>query len=314
MIIAESPLKDAYRRFTWGPWRRLLEAAPPGWDYRASQQVGRLAGRLSAKKRADVVANLRRAFPDRSDLDRVAQGAFGAHFENQYASFAFGRLNATNWPQWLRFEGLEHLDQAARDGVGVVLMHPHMGPAQLPLAALGALGRPVHQVGGGAVQVEKSSVGNWASAERARLEARMQVTLHDGTGFLRGLLRALDHGGIVLTACDGTGGGKELGRRLEGTVLGQRMGIPVTPFWLARRSGARLHTLYTARDPLDPRRHASFIGPEVPVNREGTPDAALEAGASFTAAWLTLILSRHPEAWLFWDEFRPGGLLLSGSP
>ncbi len=311
MIIAESPLRDAYRRIMWGPWRALMESAPPGLDYRAAQRIGRTAAHFSPAKRAVVKANLARAFPDLANLDEVARAAFGAHFENQYASFAFGRLDADNWSEWLRFEGLHHLDDAARDGKGVVLMHPHMGPAQLPLATLGAMGRPVHQVGGGAVQGEKSEVGRWASSERARLEARMKVTLHDGAGFLRGLLRALECGGIVLTACDGTGGGKELGRRLPRTVLGQTMGVPVTPFWLARQSGARLHTLYTARDPLDPKRHASFIGPEVQVLRDGALDAALEAGATFTAGWLSLVLSRHPESWLFWDEFQPGGLILA---
>lgn len=309
MIFAESPLKDAYRRLTWGPWRALLEAAPPGWDYRACRRVGRLAGRASRAKLADVEANLARAFPDRGNLREVAIEAFGAHFENQYASFAFGRLGADNWPRWLRLEGLEHLDRAASDGVGVVLMHPHMGPAQLPLAALGAMGRPVHQIGGGKVVVEKSEVGEWASGERARLEARMKVTLHDGTGFLRGLLRALAARGVVLTACDGTGGGRELGRRLPRTLFGQRVGTPVTPFWLAYQSGARLHTLYTARDPLDRRRHASFIGPEVPIRRDLPLAEALEAGADFTSQWLELVLARHPEAWLFWDEFRPGRLI-----
>ena len=310
MIIAESPLKDAYRRLTWGPVRELLEHAPAGWDYRATRRAGRAAGRLNPGKRRAVVDNLRRAFPGRDDLEAVAIEAFGAHFENQYASFAFGRLGPENWESWLRLEGLEHLDRAAGAGQGVVLMHPHMGPAQLPLAVLGALGRPVYQVGGGGVQVERSATGEWAAAERARLEARMRVTLHDGTGFLRGLLRALTAGGIVLTACDGTGGGQELGRRLERRVLGQRMGVPVTPFWLAHRTGARLHTLYTARDPLDPRRHASFIGPEVAVARDRSLDEALESGADFTAAWLGLVLTRHPEAWLFWDQFQPGGLLI----
>lgn len=309
MIFAESPLKDAYRRLTWGPWRELLEALPPGWDYRATRRVGRMAGRASAAKRREVEVNLARAFPNRANLAEVALEAFGAHFENQYASFAFGRLGPDNWESWLRMEGLHHLDRAAADGVGVVLMHPHMGPAQLPLAALGAMGRPVHQVGGGTVEVEKSSVGEWASQERARLEARMKVTLHDGTGFLRGLLRALAAGGVVLTACDGTGGGRELGRRLPRTLFGQPVGIPVTPFWLAYQSGARLHTLYTARDPLNCRRHASLIGPEVPVRRDLPLAEALEAGADFTANWLELLLARHPEAWLFWDEFRPGRLI-----
>ena len=96
---------------------------------------------------------------------------------------------------------------------------------------------------------------------------------------------------------------------MDRRVLGQAMGVPVTPFWLAHLTGARLHTLYTARDPLEPRRHASFIGPEVVIDRNTSLDLALESGADFTAAWLTLVLARHPEAWLFWDQFQPGGLI-----
>ena len=313
MVIGESRAKDAYRRIAWGPWRAFLERCPPGWDYRANRALGVLAGIAAGQKRAQVVANLKRAFPHRTGLERVAIQAFGAHFSNQYASFAFGRIEPAVAGRWLRFEGTEHLDRAAHDGVGVVLIHPHMGPAQLPLAVLGAAGRPVHQVGGGEVEGGKSVRGQWASAERSRLERRMKVTLHDGGSYLRALLRALGEGAIVLTACDGTGGGKEMGRRYDRLVLGQRMAVPVGGFYLAYRSGARLHTLYTVRDPTDPRRHLSTIGAEVPIDRAASVDATLEAGADFTAGWLSLLLSRHPGDWLFWDAFQPGGLL-AGSP
>lgn len=309
MVFGESAAKDAYRLLVWGPWRQALERAPCGWEYRANRRLGAVAGRLSATKRREVEANLARAFPHRGNLGGLALEAFATHFVNQYASFAFGRVQADNVHHYLRLEGVEHLQRAARDGVGVVLMHPHTGPAQLPLAALGAMGWPVHQVGGGEVALAKSKVGAWASAERSRLEARMKATLHDGGGYLRGLLRVLEAGEIVLTACDGTGGGQELGRRLVRPVLGQPMLLPVGPFYMAYRSGARLHTLYTVRDPLDPRRHQSVIGDEVPLLRHLPLRAALEGGADFTAAWLSLLLERHPGDWLFWDAFRPGGLL-----
>ncbi len=313
MVIGESPAKDAYRLLVWGPWRIALERSPPGWEYRANRALGEAAARFSRGKRAEVLANLRRAFPARDDLDAVSTQAFATHFVNQYASFAFGRIDSKNWQNYLRFEGIEHIESARAAGKGVVLMHPHTGPAQLPLAVLGALGHAVHQVGGGEVAVEKSRVGRWASSERARLEARMKVTLHDGTSYLRALLRVLEGGGVVLTACDGTGGGKELGRRLVRPVLGQPMVVPVGAFYMALRSGARLHTLYTVRDPERPSRHLSVIGPEVPVVRELRLAEALERGADFTAAWLTDVLTRFPGDWLFWDAFRPGALVVEPS-
>lgn len=305
MVVGESPAKDLYRRAVWGPWRLALESGPHGFEYVANRMLGLAAGRFARGTRDHVATNLRRAFPDRGDLDRVAVRTFGAHFANQYASFAFGRIDRDNWRRYLVWEGFEHVEAARAAGDGLVLVHPHMGPAQLPLCVLGAMGLPTHQIGGGEPQVEKSETGRWASELRHTLERRMPVTLHDGTGYLRKVLRALSDGEIVLTACDGTGGGKEIGRRLERTVLGQRMRVPVGGFWLAARSRARVHTLHVLPDGL---RHRAFVGPRIVLPAD--PDAAMEAGADATAAFLTRVLAAHPQEWHFWDAFEPGKLLV----
>ncbi len=304
MVVGESPAKDLYRRVVWGPWRQALERGPYGFEYVANRGLGLAAGRFARGTRERVEANLRRAFPERTDLARVARRTFGAHFANQYASFAFGRIDADNWRRYLVWEGFEHVESARAAGSGLVLVHPHMGPAQLPLCVLGAMGLPVHQIGGGEPQIEKSEAGRWASDLRARLERRMPVTLHDGTGYLRKVVRALGNGEIVLTACDGTGGGKEIGRRLERDVLGQRMRVPVGGFWLAARAGARVHTLHVVPDGL---RHRAIVGDRVDLPAD--PDAAMEAGADATAAFLSRVLAAHPEEWHFWDAFEPGRLL-----
>jgi KDO2-lipid IV(A) lauroyltransferase len=304
VVIGESPAKDLYRRVVWGPWRAVLEHGPHGFEYVANRRLGLLAGRFAGGTRARVATNLARAFPTRRDLDRVAARTFGAHFANQYASFAFGRIDRANWRRYLVWEGLEHVEAARAAGEGLVLVHPHMGPAQLPLCVLGAMGIPVHQVGGGEPEIEKTGTGRWATALRHELEARMPVTLHDGTGYLRTLLRALGAGDVVLTACDGTGGGKEIGRRYERTVLGQRMRVPVGGFYLACRAKARVHTLHTVPDGL---RHRAVIGPRVALPAK--LDDALEAGADATAAFLTAVLGAWPEEWHFWDAFEPGRLL-----
>jgi lauroyl/myristoyl acyltransferase len=240
----------------------------------------------------------------RSDLARVARRTFGAHFANQYASFAFGRIDAQTWPAYLDWEGLGHLEAARMEQEGVVLVHPHMGPAQLPLCVLGATGWKVHQIGGGEPQIEKSETGRWATELRHRLEQRMPVTLHDGTGYIRKVVRALQDGDIVLTACDGTGGGKEIGRRVVRKVLGQRMRLPVGGYWLAARGKARVHPLHVVPHGL---KHRAIIGPRVELPAD--PEAAMEVGADFSAAFLSRVLAEHPEEWHFWDSFEPGGML-----
>jgi KDO2-lipid IV(A) lauroyltransferase len=306
VVFGESPAKDLYRLAVWGPWRWALERSPAGWEYRANRALGAAAAAAAPGGRRRARDGLRRAFGERADLDGLVRQVFESHFANQYASFAFGRIDRENWGRYLEIDGLHHLETARDAGRGVVLLHPHMGPAQLPLAVLGALGWPVNQVGGGEVEVEKSRVGRWASDERARLEKRIAARLHDGSGYLRGLVRALARGEIVFTAADGTGGGRELGRRYPREVLGHRMGIPVGGFWLALRSGASIHPLVTVRDG---RRHRSIIGAPFPLERSAAIDDALERAADQAAGWLSAALTAWPGDWLFWDAFRPGGLL-----
>lgn len=309
MVIGESPLKDLYRRVVWGPYRELLEAGPYGWEYRVNRRLGELIALGARGKMKEVEANLRRAFPDRGDLAAVARQTMGSHFVNQYASFAFGRIDKDNWSSYLRFEGYSQVEEARNQGRGVVLVHPHMGPAQLPLCVLGVLGHEVHQIGGGEPAVDKSETGRWATALRHELEARMPVHLHQGGSYLRGLLRALGKGGIVLTAGDGTGGGQEIGRRLTREVCGQPMGVPVGGFYLAWRAKVALHSLHTVRDPEKRGRWLSVIGPAAPVRTDLPLDDALEIGADWTAAYLTRVLTAHPGDWHFWDGFAPGGLI-----
>jgi lauroyl/myristoyl acyltransferase len=173
------------------------------------------------------------------------------------------------------------------------------------------MGFRVHQVGGGRVTlVERSATGAWATETRARLETRIAATLHDGRRYLRPLLRALEAGEVVLTACDATGGGEELGRRLVRPVLGQPMALPVGPVWLAWRSGAPLLTVACRRNRGGPAPFAAEIGPEVPVARGEPVGEALERGADEVAAFLSRALMAWPDEWHFWDGFEPGGLIV----
>ena len=313
MIFGESPMKDLYRRLVWGPLRKGLEAGPLTWEIRGMRAVGRGSAAVLGGKRARLRENFARAFPElgSSELDRLARDAFAAHFSNQYLSFAFARCGTETWPRYLRFEGLPLLEAAQARGKGVVLVHPHMGPAQLPLHVLGLLGYPMHQVGGGRVTlVDLSPTGRWAAETRGRLEARMPVNLHDGKAYLRPVLRALQGGGIVMSAGDATGGGEEIGRRAPGLVLGQPMPLPLGPVWLALKSGAPLLSICCYRDPTGDRPpFVAEIGPELALQRGLPLREALAHGAGLLATWLDSTLRAHPGDWLFWDGFAPGGLL-----
>jgi len=307
MVFPESPLRDLYRLLAWGPWPRVLYALPPGADLQACRLLGRTVALAASGSRARVEANLRRAFPGRTDLDIVARAAFATHFAHQYLPIAFPRITRENAAAYLFIDGLSHLDAALARGHGAVLMLPHMGPVQLPLCVLGVLGYPTHQVGGGEVK-GLSPRGEWAASRRRAFERAMPVTVHDGKSYLRPVLRALQAGGVVLATCDGTGGGEELGRREVRPVCGHPMKIPVGPVWLALQSGAPLLSLVTVRDRAAPAPYRSAIQP-VDLPRDLRPREALARGADLAAAFLTDTLTRHPGDWHFWDQYEPGRFL-----
>ena len=296
MVFPENPLRDAYRVAVWDLWRPTASRLPAGWELRGNRALGRLAYRLSRGKRRQVLENLRRGLPD-IDHAAVAQRAFATHFADQYVSWTFARI--ARGEQYLEFRGLEHLDAALQRGKGAVLMHAHLGLAQLPLCTLGARGYPVHQVGGGGVVHALSATGERVTALRHRLEQDIPGRIWDGGKYLRPVLRVLEDNQVLLAACDGTGGGKELGRRAERSVLGQTMRLPVGPVWMALRSGAELLSLKTF--------HAG--GHECSVIEPMERPTDLEDGADRVAALLEGWLREHPGDWHLWDEFEPGRLL-----
>lgn len=313
MVFAESPLKDVYRKLVWGPYRELLGRAPAGAELRLNRRLGAVAARLSKGKRAQLVANLRRAFPDRDDLDELAAEAFCTHFADQYISWSFARIARGEGAPYLRIEGQHLLDRALQGGRGAVLLHPHMGVPQLPLCVLGARNYRVNQVGGGGVEGPISAEGARVTALRHRLEQDIPGKIWDGKGFIRPVLRALTQGELVLSAMDGTGGGKELGRRVTREVLGQRMRLPVGALWFALRGAAPILPMVTYKNPGPGPLYVTEIHEELPLRRELPLDDALEHGADLSARWLDLWLREHPGDWHFWDEFEPGRFL-EGAP
>lgn len=324
MIFGESGLKDAYRKVVWGPLRQAAQVAPPLWEVALARGMGRAAALAMPSKVQHVADNMQRGLGDRSDLSRLARQTFATHFGNQYIGFLFAKCDARTWPRYLELRGLHHLEAARAGGKGVMLMHPHMGPAQLPLHVLGVRGLPMHQVGGGRVTlVELSQTGRWAAGIRASLEDDIQATMHDGTRFLRPVLRALLDGDVVMSACDGTGGGDELGKRTTRQVLGRSMGVPIGPIWLALKARVPLLTVRTVRNrgPQGTRSDGgtgramfvSELGPPVPFVRDQGKAAAIESGADAIAAYLSDSLSTHPGDWHFWDAFEPGRLLEESS-
>jgi lauroyl/myristoyl acyltransferase len=187
MIFGESRAKDLYRRVVWGPAASAMDAVPAPWEAVAVRVGGRFAGGAMRATRDRIRRNMARAFGPRPEIDRWSGEAFAAHASSQYAPLSFRKCTRETWRRYLAFEGLEHLER----GRATVILHPHMGPAQLPPHVLGLLGFAVHQIAGGRVG-GLSATGRWAAAQRAERERSLAAFLHDGAAYLRPVVRALE--------------------------------------------------------------------------------------------------------------------------
>jgi len=309
MVFGESPLKDLYRSLVWGPYRQLCGQVPLGWELRLNRTLGRSVHVFARGKRERLRKNLGRAFPGTTDFDPITRACFQTHFAEQYISWSFARINAETAAHYLEVSGIERLNALREQGRGVVLVHPHMGPAQLPLCVLAHLDYPMHQVGGGGVSHELSEKGRACEALRHRLEGDIPAEIWDGGEYLRPLVRKLREGAFVMTAMDGTGGGREMGRRSSQQVCGQKMYMPVGAAWLALQSGAALIPLHTHYVGNATAPYRTVIHAEIELERDVKTRDALEDAAQKLSLTLERLLLQHPGDWHFWDEFAPGRFL-----
>jgi lauroyl/myristoyl acyltransferase len=313
ILVVLSLLKDAYRRVIWGPYREFCGQMPLGKELQSNRLLGRAIHSLSLKKRSRLKLNLQRALPGTTDFAALTRACFQTHFAEQYISWSFARIRPETTDAYLQIEGLSRLRALQEAGRGVVLVHPHMGLAQLPLCVLAHKGFSMHQVGGGGVAHTLSPRGQACEATRHALEEDLPAMIWDGGGYLRPLLRKLEQGEVVMCAMDGTGGGREMGRRIVQKVCGQAMYIPVGAAWLALQSGAALVPLHTHFVPGGASPYRSVIHDEIPLERKWKTADALNDASEKLAIILERLLLRHPGDWHFWDEFQPGRFLEASS-
>ena len=309
MVIGESILKDILRPLIWFGLRRLVPLLPAAREFSLYRAMGRAFWLLSPGKRAHLIANLSVLLGEERDLRAVSRKCVENHFVNRYLNFSFPKITEANLHRYATFEGLERLDGALERGRGCVLIHAHFGPSQLPLFALGVRGYRVNQVGGPDVW-GLSRLGRYCLRMFREDERNIPARIIPAEQFLRPAFECLKRNEILMTAGDGTGGGRLIGRSMPFLFMGRSVHFPIGAASIAVRTGAALLPLFMAPEE-GTNRYRVIIRPEIRMEtgegREGTAVSMTEKFLeSFSAA-----LGRYPSLWHFWDELE--GMLSPGS-
>lgn len=300
MVIGESILKDIVRPLIWFGLRRIVLLLPAGREFSIYRAMGRTYYLLSPGKRSQLISNLAALLGGDRRLGPIARRCMENHFIDRYLNFSFLKINKDNLRRYVSIEGLAHLDAAIARGKGCVLVHAHFGPSQLPLFALGELGYRVNQVGGPDVR-GLSKLGRYCLKKFREDEKKIPVRIIQADEFLRPVFDCLKRNEVLMTAGDGTGGRRFIGKSFPFKFMGRTLAFPVGAASIAVRTGAAYVPIFVEEEKKGSC-YSVVICPEIQVEKGGNIE---ETAVLMTEKFLDLfskVLRRYPHLWHFWDE------------
>lgn len=256
-----------------GPWFRFIEylivlclvKLVSIFPYKLSSDIGGLLGRivylLDARHRRIAIRNLQIAFPgaDEKGITFIAKSSF----ENLGRSAAEVIHIATRKPgslqkalqDWIKVEGRNNLDWAAKRGRGILFLTAHFGNWELLGIAVAASGYPLNVI---ARPLDNPGIDRLLTSLRSVTGARVIPK----KGVLRDMLKRLRNGEGVGVLID------QNTSRNEGVFV-DFFGYPAAtnrgPALIAMKSGTPVIPLFIIRE--GKYRHRIIYGEEIPLHR-----------------------------------------------
>ena len=118
------------------------------WFPALGRPLVKLLDRALPKLRRIARHNLELAYPElpAAERDRIAGGVFHSIARLIATVARFPSINRDNVSRYIRYEGLEHFEEAKRRGRGVLFATAHMGNWELSAFAHGLMTEPMHVV------------------------------------------------------------------------------------------------------------------------------------------------------------------------
>lgn len=301
MHTDEGMLRDVARLIVWFPFRWIIQALPVSAGFFTFKVLGNIHYFLSPKKKEYLLKNLELAF----SLHNFGKNTVRRYLENHYIDrlhiFLYPKLKKTNIDKFIRFKGLEHLDQALLAGKGCILVHGHFGPAQLPLFALGLKGYNIHQLGLPSDE-GLSLIGKQVAFKiRQVYEGMIPAKIISADSFLRPLFKHLEANGILMMTGDGTGGDKFVGKFIPVKFLGQDLVFPTGYAALSLKTGAPVLPLFTFRKRFN--RFEAVIGKPFRIENDfDSQNRMMQIIVQFVQLFEEYV-QKYPCHWHFWDKF-----------
>lgn len=253
--------------------------------------IGRSLSNVMARHRKVAAFNIRQAFPDWTSEAR--HELLLRHFEHLGkfgVEFMWLSRREDVVRRRVRVVGLQHHDEAKKNGKGVVMIVPHYGNWEIVGAMYPTFARQLVTI---AFPQTNPYVNGWVDRVRTRWGIKIIPT---GMA-IRGVLKALHEGNSVGFLADQDAGMGGVFVKLFGRLAATAKG----PVAFALKTGAPLLMTVIHRDPDNT--HVLEILPEIPIEKKSTDEETI---AWNTQKWSSLLeerIRRDPAQW-FWVHRR----------
>jgi lauroyl/myristoyl acyltransferase len=269
-------------------WLTSLAAGMPLWlGYGLAHVFSVVHYAFFPNRRHAVLANLAVIKPGTSRKERAHMAREIMRNYNAFL-FEFFRLPHLDRDELLRridVEGKEHLDAAAAQNRGLIMVSSHIGNWELAGVILAWWGHHVYAVAG--VQISR-----WLSPAVRETKSEMAVTTVAPEDGFKKLYRAIESKGTVALLADGD----IYSHPVMVDLFGRKTPMPAGPAVLGMRTGALVLTGYTVRLPGG--RFKAVVEPALDPNAFATSGEFSQA----IAARLERQVREHIDQWCI---FRP---------
>jgi KDO2-lipid IV(A) lauroyltransferase len=241
------------------------------------------------KSRVKVaIGHLKIAFPEASEekLKRIAYLSYInlAAFCTEY--FQMPKITIGNMDRYIRFSGLERLDEAYKRGKGVVLVWAHYDHFEMVNYALAVKGYKVYTL---IRKVDNLLIDEML--DKVRESSGQRIIKRDGAA--AEVIRRLREGAIVTIATDQNA----LFNHVFIKFFGKWASTVKSPAVVHLRTGAPIFPVYSVREKDDS--HSAVILPEIKAAPTGELKKDVAAISQKIAEAQEAFIAQRPEFWLW---------------
>ncbi|NNC80795.1 MAG: phosphatidylinositol mannoside acyltransferase [Acidimicrobiales bacterium] len=269
--------------------------APVALARQATRYGGRMASLFAGDRRVMVERNLRRAKAANltdEELNRSAGAMFESYARYYYDSFRLPSLSAEEIDEGFSYTGFEHIAQPVADGIGPLLILPHLGGWEWAAFWL----TKVMNIGVTAIvePLEPPDLFEWFQDFRESLGMSVVPVGKDAAP---AILESVKRRDAVCMLSDRAVAGASA---VPVEFFGERTMLPAGPATVALRTGAPLVPVAVY---FRGEQHFADVRPAVPAIREGRFRDDVQRITQDLAVELERFIRAAPEQW---HVFQPG--------